>query len=260
MENNQTIKGVNVNGNNDSIIANNIFSNSSDVKYSKQLPKWVYWVWIISIFSLGFSITCCFKFIFPFTNWNVSAVSVGFVLGFVGILATIVLINNYSQVQQVKQDTKDEIAQIINKTDDRIRILKSDFDENINRIDKLQSDLDRIPEEINKRIKEQNEINNYRDDLYYNTLQAFICYYQENYYGSLVYGMRGLYNLNMLNKNLRYSFEDITHSISLLDREDIISKIEIADSQKTTYINILEDYNGHKKNDFIKFINKIKIR
>jgi len=70
-----------------------------------KVPKWVYWVWLPTIISLAISIACFLQFVFPHVEWDVSAVSVGIVLTFVGILATFVVVNNYMQVRDIEKKT-----------------------------------------------------------------------------------------------------------------------------------------------------------
>ena len=48
------------------------------IKHFKAMPNWVYWVWLISIISFALSMTCFFTFVYPYTNWDVNAVSTPF--------------------------------------------------------------------------------------------------------------------------------------------------------------------------------------
>ena len=90
----------------------------------KSLPCWVYWVWLIAIVSLSLSLLCCCVFVFPYTNWEVNAVSTGIVLTFVGILATFVVISNYMQVKDVKDEYKDSLSTIKLEYDAKINTLE----------------------------------------------------------------------------------------------------------------------------------------
>jgi len=63
---------------------------------NKNLQCWIFWAWIIAIVSLGISITVFFM------KWNANNASLSIVLGFVGILATFVVISNYVQVKEIK--------------------------------------------------------------------------------------------------------------------------------------------------------------
>jgi hypothetical protein len=72
----------------------------TESKSKSNLPKWVYWVWLISIIAMGFSITSIF---WGYNiKWNVEIVSTAIILGFVGILATFVVISNYIQVRDIE--------------------------------------------------------------------------------------------------------------------------------------------------------------
>jgi len=67
----------------------------SELDKLKKTPKWTYWVWLISVVALGLSISAIF--ISADMKCNVEVVSISIILGFVGILATFVVISNYVQ-------------------------------------------------------------------------------------------------------------------------------------------------------------------
>jgi hypothetical protein len=69
-----------------------------------KLPKWVYWVWLISIVALGLSLSSIF-WGYDIT-WNVEILSTAILLTFIGILATFVVVSNYVQVKDVKDEFK----------------------------------------------------------------------------------------------------------------------------------------------------------
>jgi hypothetical protein len=89
--------------------------NSLGIRISKteskskiNLPKWVYWIWLISIIALGISITSIF---WGYNiKWNVEIVSTTIILGFVGILATFVVISNYVQVRDIENKVNSYIG------------------------------------------------------------------------------------------------------------------------------------------------------
>jgi hypothetical protein len=66
------------------------------------IPKWVYWVWLISIIAIGLSIAAIYMN--SGIMWNVESVSISIVLGFVGILATFIVVSNHAQVKGVKDE------------------------------------------------------------------------------------------------------------------------------------------------------------
>jgi ABC-type multidrug transport system fused ATPase/permease subunit len=80
-----------------------------------KIPKWVYWVWLISIVSLGLSIASIF--VAYDICWNVEMVSTAIVLGFVGIIATFVVVTNHSQIDTIKRD----IDRKINTIDEQVK-------------------------------------------------------------------------------------------------------------------------------------------
>ena len=82
-----------------------------------KLPRWVYWVWLVSIISLAFSLVHCFNLVFPYVYWTVETVSIGIVLGFVGILATFVVVGNYMQVKHA-EDKVEKLSEKVKQLED----------------------------------------------------------------------------------------------------------------------------------------------
>jgi hypothetical protein len=73
----------------------------------KNTPKWVYWVWTISIIALGLSLTSIF---WGYNiKWNVEVISTAIILTFVGVLATFVVIGNYAQVKDIKDEFRKQM-------------------------------------------------------------------------------------------------------------------------------------------------------
>ena len=105
-----------------SIEINNLIDHETEKLKSKLrfLPKWVYWVWLISITSLAFSLVCFCVFVFPYTNWDINAVSTGIILGFVGILATFIVVGNYMQTKQIEKDFYEKVQAIKDNYDEKI--------------------------------------------------------------------------------------------------------------------------------------------
>jgi uncharacterized membrane protein (DUF485 family) len=84
------------------------------------LPKRIYWVWLIAIVALGFSIISLFIDVIPYTNWNVETVSLSIILAFVGFLATFVVISNYAQVDKIEKKFDKKTQEIKEKTSNEI--------------------------------------------------------------------------------------------------------------------------------------------
>jgi SMC interacting uncharacterized protein involved in chromosome segregation len=99
------------------------------------LPKWVYWVWLIGIVALGLSIASIF--IVSDINWNVEVVSTTIILGFVGILATFIVVSNYMQVKEVK----DKSERIENDFKDKTRRFEKENKIINEKIIKIETDL-----------------------------------------------------------------------------------------------------------------------
>jgi len=97
----------------------------------KSIPQWVYYVWLIAIASLALSITAFFICVFPFVTWNVETVSIGIVLGFVGILATFIVVSNYAQVKDIERKFDKKIKEV----DKRIEKLDENKCDNFDIID-----------------------------------------------------------------------------------------------------------------------------
>jgi uncharacterized membrane protein (DUF485 family) len=93
-----------------------------------KLPKWVYWVWLISIVALGFSVASIYANYA--IKWNVEIVSTGIVLGFVGILATFVVVGNYSMVSDIRMDLEKRIEDVEDVKNDLSKRIE-DVDEKI---------------------------------------------------------------------------------------------------------------------------------
>lgn len=87
-----------------------------------RFPNWVYWVWVLAIISIGLSIASFFG-VYHNVTWNVETVSLSIILAFVGILATFVVISNYSHVKEVEHtfdakmlETREDYYKIINNS------------------------------------------------------------------------------------------------------------------------------------------------
>jgi hypothetical protein len=141
-----SLVGKDANGSNIKVSIDNSVLNSIIKKHtsSKYIPKWVYWVWLISIALLSISLIIFFCVVSPNVNWNVEVVSVSIVLGFVGILATIVVINNHSQVREAKDDFSIKVSDLGKKIDER----EKDFD------DRMKCAIDDFEHRLNEKERE----------------------------------------------------------------------------------------------------------
>jgi hypothetical protein len=85
------------------------------------LPAWVYWVWLISIIALGLSISSIF---YGYNiKMDIKIVSTAIILGFVGILATFIVVSNYMQVKSVQ----DEMVVFRNSVQDEMNIVRGEI-------------------------------------------------------------------------------------------------------------------------------------
>lgn len=82
------------------------------------------------------------------------------VLTFVGILATFVVISNYAQVQQIRNDFKKEtnkLNNLRNEIEEQLNLLKDEDNLLHKQIDEIKEEISQIPEKI-KRENEREEI------------------------------------------------------------------------------------------------------
>jgi hypothetical protein len=96
-----------------------------EIVKEKKLPRWVYWVWLISIVAL------CFSFASIFSRysikWNIEIVSTSIILTFIGIIATFIVVGNYVQVIKIENQFNERIKEIEDNFDVRTEALKTIF-------------------------------------------------------------------------------------------------------------------------------------
>jgi hypothetical protein len=83
------------------------------------MPKWVYWVWLISLVAFGFSITSMYRAYN--IKWNIEIISTAIILGFMGIIATFIVVSNYAQLQAVKKEFDNKILDMNKKYNEQIQ-------------------------------------------------------------------------------------------------------------------------------------------
>ncbi|MDR1544370.1 MAG: hypothetical protein LBS50_08210 [Prevotellaceae bacterium] len=99
---------------------------------NRTIPKWVYWVWIISILGLLFSLV---SILFLNHGNNILiTIATTLILSFVGILATFIVISNYAQVKEIEIKFKVENE----KLEKRIKIQELNNQENERKIKENQ--------------------------------------------------------------------------------------------------------------------------
>jgi hypothetical protein len=100
--------------------------NINNLNEKIKLPHWTYWVWLISIVSLGLSLTSIF---WGYNiKWNVEIVSTALMLGFVGVLATVVVVSNYNQVRDIQKDFLGKLENHKKDTESTIYALSKKFE------------------------------------------------------------------------------------------------------------------------------------
>lgn len=122
------------------------------------LPKWVYWVWLTAIVSLGIAITTLFIGVTPYVCWNVETVSLSIILAFVGILATFVVVSNYWQVKEIESKFYLKVQEIENKFDAQVKDIEGKFKVKVNEI---KDEFEKQVKDLNKNFQEN--IDKYKD-------------------------------------------------------------------------------------------------
>jgi hypothetical protein len=243
--------GHNTSGN-ESPVKGDIDVKINDSNRPKKMPSWVYWTWLISIVSLGFSIAAIFSCYS--IKWNVEVVSTAIILTFVGVLATFVVISNYVQVKDIER-----------KFDDKIRGVNSDFSLRMDRVNKIanEGDVKMLEYEIRvNKIANENDVKilEYKILLHYYTLEGLVDYNSRNYTSSLLNCIKALNSLNLLNTLTQYSFPNSAYYIKRLSAEDIQTKIQISEDEKNAYVKIANEYRGEVRSELIEFINNLSIK
>jgi cell division protein ZapA (FtsZ GTPase activity inhibitor) len=148
--------------------------NNIETGIKKALPKWVYWVWSIAIVSSGFAITALFIGVTPYVCWNVETVSLSIILTFVGILATVIVVSNYSQVKEIRNEFEIRIKNIEGKFEKQTEKLDNAF----NKVVKYWVDFpdDETEEKINNFFNKYNVLsiikNEYKPGSLYYTVNV----------------------------------------------------------------------------------------
>ena len=199
----------------------------------RNIPKWVYWVWLISIIAFGFSIAALFIRISY--NWNVEFLSRAIILAFVGILATFIVISNYAQVKEVKDEFKTKVAGIERMIDEKV----SDVNTKMNNNHQKYIQIIRAMSEYEK--------------------GAFFLTYDDKSISLSSY----MHSLDMINFVHEDDITDIV--ISAIDRlrqvedtcKDKEKRIHLSHGRKIRYVEILRESNHRLSDNLIKWIKKI---
>ncbi|KAA6303185.1 MAG: hypothetical protein EZS26_000788 [Candidatus Ordinivivax streblomastigis] len=191
-----------------------------------------HWLLFILVILLGISISL-----------NISRTIVdseGLVIGFIGVLATFIVVSHFIQVKEVKSDLLTEIYKI----KDSLYAKTKEFE-------------DKLDEEFVK--KNDTKIIEYKLEMYYNMLEGYIIFYNgdENKNKSFLNcSMRSLNYYNKINEILKngYSFEMITLFVKHLSSV----QIAITESEKNAFLAIAYSYKGNDQKKIIDFILNIK--
>jgi hypothetical protein len=103
--------------------------------FKTETPRWVYYIGPISLLALALSGISLFMK--SGLTWNVEALSLSIVLGFVGILATFIVVSNYIQVKSV-EDKGERLESEVKTEVGEIRRL---FTERAKEIERVEEDL-----------------------------------------------------------------------------------------------------------------------
>jgi len=223
-----------------------------DKSWYSKIISWMnaHWIILLLIFMVAIAIRVTIS---PSVIENDTLV-----ITFVGILATFVVVGNYMQVKEIKDEFNSKAEG-----------LKSSFEEKYkNEISSISKKVDEMKVNIHNidihlvgvdELKKEIEVLHLKSFLHYYTLESLICYESHRYPASLQCAMTSLDYLNRLNKISYYSFGDAPNNIKRLSSGEISPAIHIYQYEKDTYLKTLSNYNGADKLDFIEFIERLKV-
>ncbi|MDR2653297.1 MAG: hypothetical protein LBC68_13495 [Prevotellaceae bacterium] len=180
------------------------------------------------------------------------------VVAFIGAIATFVVISNYMQVRDVKNEYLSKIIEIEDKLNQKTKEIENTLQ------GKIESTKDFLTNQIRtdvNTLRKNIKFLEYNIELQYNTLQALICYNSQKYHTSLSYCMSGLSYLNKIRTIEGYKCHlsgTIIYYMQRLTSQQIEDKIKLTDDEKASYIKILEENKSEKCIKLINFITNLQ--
>ena len=102
---------------------------------------------ILSIISIILSLASFITIVAVKINYNLETVSLLSIIGFIGILATFVVVSNFSQVNRIESKMETKISEL-NKAVSKLLIIEEDIKQIRIEIDKINSKIEKEQENV----------------------------------------------------------------------------------------------------------------
>nr|DAY07776.1 MAG TPA: SMODS and SLOG-associating 2TM effector domain family 5 [Bacteriophage sp.] len=128
-------------------ISNNTIKNSHINSNNSFLSKRNKGVIILSVISIILSLASFITIVAVKINYNLEMVSLLSIIGFIGILATFVVVSNFSQVNRIESKMETKISEL-NKAVSKLLIIEEDIKQIRIEIDKINSRIEKEQENV----------------------------------------------------------------------------------------------------------------
>lgn len=128
-------------------ISNNTIKNSHINSNNSFLSKRNKGVIILSVISIILSLASFITIVAVKINYNLETVSLLSIIGFIGILATFVVVSNFSQVNRIESKMETKISEL-NKAVSKLLIIEEDIKQIRIEIDKINSRIEKEQENV----------------------------------------------------------------------------------------------------------------
>jgi peptidoglycan hydrolase CwlO-like protein len=102
---------------------------------------------ILSVISIILSLASFITIVAVKINYNLETVSLLSIIGFIGILATFVVVSNFSQVNRIESKMETKISEL-NKAVSKLLIIEEDIKQIRIEIDKINSKIEKEQENV----------------------------------------------------------------------------------------------------------------
>ena len=128
-------------------ISNNTIKNSHINSNNSFLSKRNKGAIILSVISIILSLASFITIVAVKINYNLETVSLLSIIGFIGILATFVVVSNFSQVNRIESKMETKIGEL-NKAVSKLLIIEEDIKQIRIEIDKINSKIEKEQENV----------------------------------------------------------------------------------------------------------------
>ena len=128
-------------------ISNSTIKNSHINSNNSFLSKRNKGVIILSVISIILSLASFITIVAVKINYNLETVSLLSIIGFIGILATFVVVSNFSQVNRIESKMETKISEL-NKAVSKLLIIEEDIKQIRIEIDKINSRIEKEQENV----------------------------------------------------------------------------------------------------------------